>query len=374
MNNYTYNMDNSLFSREELDNEDSDYRSTIEFLNSSNFRSFGEGILSIVSHKYPIVTSENILHFVTQRYADSGVPIPAANTLRNWLVNKGERPKKGADSRLKMFRFSFAMSFNTSETAELFHKVYLDRAFDYRNPEELIYYYCLEHEYSYAYAQNLISQISFNESDNYDKTIYTSAIVNELANIDSDIKLLEYIANHKHNFSLKDIRAKNELEYYLSSAHEDAKKEVQVWDDKYKGMDRDSNNFLYEVITDCKASNGKGTITVFKNVDLPKEIRTCFPEVATFSKKNRTYEEDRKLLILIFSYDFWYKLQNEKVNIDDADIYDEYRSQLDALLSECGLSTMYAGNPFDWLFLYCAFAKNPLDVFRSILSDALANY
>lgn len=373
MNNYTYNMDNSLFSRDELDNEDYDYLETIEFLNSSTFRSFGEGLLYIVTKKYPTVKPNSVLGFVTERYADAGVPIPAPNTLRNWLINNGERPKKGADSRLKMFRFAFAMSFNTCETVELFHKVYLDRAFDYRNAEELIYYYCIEHKHDYAHAQSLISRISYDDKQTAEKTIYTSAIMNEIANMDCDDKLLDFVSSHHHNFSLKNIRSEQELEYYLHSAHADAKREISLLglDDDYPGKDRNSNSFLYEVITSCETSNGKGTITVFKNAFLPKEIKTSFPEVATFSKKNRTYDELRKMLVLLFSYDFWYKLKYEKFDIDASDIFDEYRAQIDALLSECGLSTMYSGNPFDWLFLYCTLSENPLDVFRTILCDAI---
>ena len=45
-----------------------------------------------------------------------------------------------------------------------------------------------------------------------------------------------------------------------------------------------------------------------------KEIKNRFPEAVTLSKKDPTYEELRKLIILLSSYIFWYKMQQIKVD------------------------------------------------------------
>ena len=99
----------------------------------------------------------------------------------------------------------------------------------------------------------------------------------------------------------------------------------------------------------------------------PKEIKNRFPEAVTLSKKDPTYEELRKLIILLFSYCYWYEVQrkNEFVELDD------YIEELNAHLNESGFSLMYYGNPYDWMFLYCALSERPLDTFRGLLADVL---
>ena len=101
---------------------------------------------------------------------------------------------------------------------------------------------------------------------------------------------------------------------------------------------------------------------------MPKEIKNRFPEAATLSKKEPTYEELRKLIILLFSYVYWYKIQKS----DTAPMIDDYISEVNVYLTDSGLSPIYYGNPYDWLFLYCSLADRPLDTFRGLLAEVLA--
>ena len=108
---------------------------------------------------------------------------------------------------------------------------------------------------------------------------------------------------------------------------------------------------------------------MFKNVRLPKEIESRFPEAASFSDKEPTYESIRKMIVFLFSYTFWYHVQWEQKNFD----VEDYTEQLNALLNECGFSPLYCGNPYDWMFLYCTLSDTPLDVFRGILAEVLTD-
>ena len=48
-----------------------------------------------------------------------------------------------------MFAIAFALELNVEEVKYLFHNVYFDRAFDYRNYKEAVYYYCIINGYNY---------------------------------------------------------------------------------------------------------------------------------------------------------------------------------------------------------------------------------
>ena len=51
---------------------------------------------------------------------------------------------------------------------------------------------------------------------------------------------------------------------------------------------------------------------------------------------------------------------------------EDYIEEINVHLNESGFSLMYYGNPYDWMFLYCTLAECPLDAFRGLLAEALA--
>ena len=150
---YTQQMENALFEQwDEFDDYNEDYSSLIEKLNSENtFRTFGDGLLFFLQKQNPELIAETAIKYIEKVCQETGVltkDIASANTLSNWFKG-GPRPKKGEDSRKSMFALAFALELNPVETAELFHKVYLDRAFDYRNANEVVYYFCLSNKKSF---------------------------------------------------------------------------------------------------------------------------------------------------------------------------------------------------------------------------------
>ena len=380
---YTDRLDERMWQIYGTEESDADISKEmiIGFLNdSSSFRTFGEGILYVISTKYPDrnINKDNVIPFLNECCEKSGVDISeiaSPNTLKNWFV-KGSRPKKGEASRRTMFALAFALSLTVADTQTLFHKVYLDRAFNFRDESEIIYYYCIRHEMTWADADRLIGYIDISEETRTDKTQYTALIRNEIDRRDSEGELLEFIKEHGHNFEKNSVKATEEFARLLSQAKATAYDEAERTEHKesYKGKwqigESVSSNFLYELITGMSITDAKGTKTLFtNNVNLPTEIKNRFPEAATFSKKDLTSEARRKGIILLFSYDIWCKIQwrSEKYDLED------YTAQLDTLLYDCNYPSLYYGNPFDWLFLYCTITENPLDTFREIIYEVMDN-
>ena len=370
---YTEQMENALFEQwDEFDDYNEDYSSLIEKLNSDDaFRTFGDGLLFFLQKRNPELTAETAIKYIDELCSKNGVDISdiaSTNTLKSWFKG-GPRPKKGEDSRKSMFALAFALQSNPDDAADLFHKVYLDRAFDYRNADEIIYYFCLNNKKYWADAKKLIEAAKDFGQEKNDHTVYTSQIKADVDSFTDENELLHYLKNHAHNLEKSNVSAKKNLADLIDLAKKTANEEVEQpeYADDFRGSDRDSLNFTYEVITSLSVSGDKGTKTLFKNARLPKEIKNRFPEAATLSKKEPTYEELRKLLVLLFSYTYWYKVQWTSV---DADI-DDYIAQINVYLVDSGFSPMYYGNPFDWMFLYCALNERPLDVFRGLIAEVL---
>ena len=370
---YTEQMENALFQQwDAFDDYNEDYTELIDVLNSDDsFRSFGDGLIVFLQKRKSELTADSAVKYIDELCSPNGVSvsdIASTNTLKSWFKG-GPRPKKGEDSRRSMFALAFTLKLTPAETAELFHKVYLDRAFDYRNANEIIYYFCLNNEKSWADATRLIDMVNSLNSERTDYTVYTSQIKSDVNSLTDENELFLYLKNHAHNLEKSNVSAKKNLAELIEEAKKIAKEEAEQpeYAETFRGSDKDSLNFTYEVITSLSVSGDKGTKTLFKNARLPKEIKNRFPEAATLSKKEPTYEELRKLIILLFSYTYWYKVQWTGI---DADI-DDYIAQLNVYLIDSGFSPIYYGNPFDWMFLYCALSERPLDVFRGLLAEVL---
>ena len=153
---YTEQIQNELYEGKwsVYDTSEDDYAEMVDYLNSSNFRYFGDGLVSVISKK--VLEDESALDCLKRYFKEKNIDIKelgSPNTPKNWL-NGGERPKKGEDSRRKMFVLAFALGLSVEETVYLFQRVFLDRAFNPRNYKELIYYYCIENGFSLFCSTN----------------------------------------------------------------------------------------------------------------------------------------------------------------------------------------------------------------------------
>ena len=372
---YTEQRKNALFASRSLDVGEDDYNNVLEILNTE-FRTFGEGLVDIIEQKMG-ATIFSPIEYLVERCKEAQIPlsvIGSPNSLKSWFAG-GPRPKKSEVSRRKMFALAFVLKLTKEETASLFHKVYLDRAFNQRNYKELIYYYCLIRGLSFQDAENLIAKVRpFNSAD--DKTVFTAYLASEASQIEKADELLTYIQTHGHNFSLNNESAKVVFRLQKEKAMQCAQQQSRMtWDDSFfYGKDRNSDSFLYASITERSVAGEKGTVTLpFKDSTFPKEIKNNFPQVKSLSEKVDSYEEIRKVIILLFSYQYWSDTQvhNGESIYNVEDIYDDYTTRLNTLLVKANLSELYYGNPFDWMFLYCTYADRPLDTFRGILSAVL---
>ena len=184
--NYTQQMENALFQQwDAFDDYNEDYTELIDVLNNEDsFRSFGDGLLVFLQRRNPQLTAESAIKYIDELCKKTGVSvgdIASANTLKSWFKG-GPRPKKGEDSRRSIFALAFALQLTQNETAELFHKVYLDRAFDYRNANEIIYYFCLNNKKTWADANRLIASVKESDISVNDNTVYTLQIKTDIEN------------------------------------------------------------------------------------------------------------------------------------------------------------------------------------------------
>lgn len=194
---YTNYLCDSSFELFGIDEEVDDYKDAIRFLNDPNsFRTFGDGLIFLMNQKYPSldIDRSNVLSILKNFCKENNVEIKeigSQGTLSNWFKG-GLRPKKGEVSRESLFAFAFALNLNIDETRYLFNKIYLDRAFNYRNEKEVVYYFCLNNGASYLHAKELIETINKSSQSFNDHTQNTTVLQNDASVLKDEKELISY--------------------------------------------------------------------------------------------------------------------------------------------------------------------------------------
>jgi len=213
-------------------------------------------------------------------------------------------------------------------------------------------------------AKCLIACLEDKDYYSDDPTIHTVQIKNIVDTLSDEIALIDYIAAHGHNLEKKSVKARECLRELIQTASEVVEEETKLdarrqWAkengilrkeidntnsllNRYENCSATSNNHIYEVITDQSVHNKEkwnGTKTLFNNARLPDEIRKRFPEAITLSKRDPTYEEQRKLIILLASYIHWYKaMHSEKYFSGYIPDFDDYIEWINGYLTESSQS------------------------------------
>ena len=356
-------------------NDEDTEKKVLDFLSDcSRTATFGARLKRFIAQECN-VSEDQASQYLKECCRREGIEINA-NTIKNWFSVAG--PKKGGRSRELMLRVAFALRLNVAQTNLLFQKVYLDRGLYPRRFEEYTAEFCLKKGLGWADWQSILKQYPCSTEQN-DQTVYTRVLQKELDNIENLAELSEYLQKYSHNFSIQNKSARAVLDDLLrkvkgnSAGTGEVDQEIAESDnlqELLRGRPHDTNEAMVQVITNRRPEakdNGKNARAILAGSILPHEIRTNFPEAAVFSKRHLSYEELRKMIVLLGSYYLWRQEARSGKLLD----LDQYVSEMDDRLSEAGLAPLYYGNPFDWMFLFSAKEDNHLDCFRGILAEAL---
>ena len=85
---------------------------------------------------------------------------------------------------------------------------------------------------------------------------------------------------------------------------------------------------------------------------------------------SQSYDAIRKTCILLKFFDFWYR-----VKLQQSESYDEirdnlpnvFREEIDYELKSCGYQPLFAGNPYDWIYLCSSHSSDPIAFFSEIV-------
>jgi len=390
MHEYTQELYDEIWSIAGRDYEqDYDSGEVLEKLNDPNFfRPFSERLLAFYNEALNSnFTADEARADLQRRVKLGNIPLNRGN-ITNWFSGNTE-PKYGDNDRKNLFAVAFALELDAKQTERLFHKVFLDKAFNKRNAHEFIYLYCINRGRPLSVAEMLIGQLDGIDKSNMpaDQTQRTQFLADAARHDMGEDDLLKFISEHPKNFSLNNTAAKEKRDALLDrlkgsagkpglAQQEYERRRDELADDKEKttgsdGRDAKSVDFLLYMIMGVDLAQKKDNKILSIRERFPrKEISNQFPDKLTLSAKDPSSYVLRKDIILLSFYDYWV---SDYLSSENSGDYDSFVEGLNDVLYECGFSPLYAGNPYDWLFLYCSACADdgytPLDRFRGILAQ-----
>ena len=421
--NYTQYNSDSIYKF--LDEDDAS--EAIDFIKDpSNFRTFNEGLSEIMIKKGYISDStapDEISQILYKKLTDIGSSL-SLNTISSWI--KGDhRPKVEAGYRKNIYELCYALNLTFNETIWFFHHVYYDRAFNCHTIDESVYYYCLKNNIAYKDSLDIIKEIenspditsSYEETSNY--TLFIQKTIDKIESVD---ELITFLTLNKANFKSWNASAYQTLDDLVKDLlpSENGKKEIEkikrkikathsiygiipkknnqnewglimqeffydLTDESYldilDGKNIRSKNFLLEQILGMKLITDKEKKRFIDKASIPDIVKNNFPSRKTMSDvlsedkitQSKSYDSIRKLIILLEFYRYWcsIKIMDEEYDDFENPLSDAFIDEINYTLYLCGYEEMYAGNPYDWIFMCSAQADDPLSYFRQCITFIL---
>ncbi|MGM9941883.1 MAG: hypothetical protein ACI32N_07845 [Bulleidia sp.] len=348
-----------------------------------SFRTFDCALDSFISeHGYTgdINDVKEKTSFIMERFENSGVPMEK-RTLLAWYEKHVP-----AEKREIAFRFCFAFHLNLSETQDFFRRVYLQRGIDCHDIHEAVYYWCIGHQLSWKEAQAVLEQVPVVRTqgnvDMNGDVLYTETIIHELNRFDTVEALVTFLNENREQFGYNNATARkyiSELWKRIAGENGIAWKEADLL---YDACDVSEHRSVWDIflqIFGLKDYDHDHTRLFVIGQDrtlqpVLKENPMMHPIAANaFPNRqglenimNGKYESNevvRKTMILLGFYRFWAECSIHHRTVDYMALeHDGYRclTSINRMLGDTGYPSLYEGNPYDWIFIYCCCSAYPL--------------
>lgn len=394
---------------------------------SALFRGFDEALTAFIADHGFVGDLTDIkakAEFLREKFKSANVKPP--RDFKEWFVPNKKFSRKTA------YQICFAFGLGVDETNDFFRCVQFERGFDCHTINEVVYYFCMKNGLSYTEAQEIIERIPVPKKAKAlpnREILYTGTIIEYINGIDDKENLIQYIKDNINDFQYNNATAIK----YIQELWDDISKADGLAANEGTIMDRTYNRFEdkhKKHITDTRskevvdeevryqeqkvkpedyvvAGSDASTWIIFsqilglrnyqeneysskcdrsltsvlsENKLLPIKADYCFPSRQSIDKLMRGElvgddEIIRKMLIFLVFYTYWAKLIVSKNDaFYSAKVSDTERclDTINARLLDAGYPELYAGNPYDWLFMWSLNDDHPLEAFRTYMGEVFA--
>lgn len=380
---------------------DDDYEEHLRFI-AGLFCSFAEAMTRfLMTHGYDgkpdDVQAKKAL--IRKRFIDSGIPVP--RTLGRWFDPDFSIRRETA------FQFCFAFSLSCEETDLFFQKVMFERSFDCHVIADAVFYFCMRNHLPYQKAEeliDLIGSIPEEAEKNHDEILYTGTIMDCISGISSEAELVSYFREHLCQFGYHHATARKNIRVLWDRIRSEqglAYQENRLWkkcydhvkdpdaSDEDEYLTLEENDSVWKIYGEIFGLDKKQFASLNQQRSLAGVLhdnelihslaRNVFPNQNSIERILNGIpvrdETVRKLLILLVFYSFWAETviaHNDAAYQTTKEEADRCVDLINRYLIESGFAELYAGNPYDWIYLWANQNEEPLTAFRAYILELIA--
>lgn len=332
-----------------------------------------------------------IATFVAALCADTGVELGSGTkkTIERWL--KSGLPANDANGRENVYRLCFALKMNGYQTVEFFLKAYMERPFNYKNIHEAVYFFCMNNSLTYKDAVRIISKVeSSDKVENAYADNVTEQIGAYIATLQDEDALVKYLVENRSGFQTHNQTATEKIRQLVDSCMLVAPKEYEaVYDSEVTVKNEDDLlQVIYGYAARAKEENQNVHKKSISKSNFPDLVKRNWPQreqlQQILQKGTASYDVIRRTLIMLVFYDFFasavvaqkeaerqHKLTGKAISSPTVEngLFDEFETEANTILSECGYVQLYWRNPYDWMIGYCAQALDPIGQLRNLVEE-----
>ena len=282
--------------------------------------------------------------------------------VNNWL-------NQASVKRETVFLLGFGLRMSVEDVSDFLTRVLREQDFDFRNPDEVIYWYCYFHHYGFHKAEEYKERYaSLAPNKDYSKAlmVYDGGLC-----LDTEERLFDYLAYVKAGTDDPMSEKSRAFQEFLK-LYQHARQIIAAMyqkDEEEKGRDKIwtagdiTPSDVEKVICSGIPINKMGNLKKMSASILAKHFSQ-----KRFSRQRITSILNHKIPVERFdliTLEFFIVSQE----MEDEDPYNRYRhflEEIQPILQDCGMSEIYIVNPYECFLLMCLLTDCPLAVFADI--------
>ena len=284
--------------------------------------------------------------------------------VRTWVNNRVQ-----FISRESALQLAFALHLPVKDTEEMLWRL-CGEGFHWRDPQDIIWLYALEHGMDYAEARALDRRLApaYQPSGEDDPGTMTETIRAQARQIREEEELADFLRENAPHLG-----ALHNTAYMLFTEFMELLKSAPLEDslpDERRMPAREIvTTYLYNHLIP-RASRSKGGKALDKTAAdaIRRDIQQNWPdEFALARMANRETDVTRKALILLFlACDGGETSYGDYADDSPESVFEDTYARLSSMLADCGFPPLDPRIPFDWMVLYCMVAEDYTDIDEKI--------
>lgn len=337
--------------------------------NTSDTKALRDYLFQLLKEEPGVVSKEN-----KKKWEDN---------LRNWFT-----PKKGSPSpvmpsdREDVYRLCFALKMHGDKAAEFFAKGYLEQPYNFKDLKETVHFYCLNNNLHYEDSIALYKKAKALPIENgASAETDTLTIGHTICDFHDEESFLDYIRQNRQSFEMHSTRIDQEISRLKKDCMELAQEEkpnpsllqeesieiINLEKLISKIYDWDNLRLTSQPVDEYDVKNAPVLIhsSLITNHMQPREIEE--------GKKSRSLKKKKRGLLVLLTFYHYFAARRVNNRETEEGSFKEFLNLANETLQRCGYGMLYVRNPYDWMFLYCAKHKEPLDAFRDLICEFYFN-